>query len=238
MSRVSFLNEDIMHINYSNFALKPDLDQFGDFTLSDVSDHSTYKHPDLHYKRDVMYVTPTGQSYSAVSSISHLSAGNVSLTHYDEIEFLMQQATDSDLSYGAEDLFPRSMQYCKLDWKWVKDNDGTYYRTYEIDNRTSYDSPTYHSLSANDDDDYPQYIDWVLDYMADSKHFSFDHFYTHKYGLHSERAMPLQDIDRPFVDPTFIPSKRNTSITQDIVNVATDRYMQSKYENWLRIFAR
>lgn len=215
-----------MHFNLHNeYRLSPDLDQFGDFSYAETSEVSTYRHPDIHYKMDLMYVTTEGQVYPAVKRINHLSAGNAH-NSYEDLEFMMKsmkmfaekypeklEENPDIVELGVEALFPKWMNMSKMDFVNIKtgDCDGTniglefdekYMSLYQHES-------SYHSLSASEEyEDYENEMKQVMEEIEsiggqdpEKQNWStieaFQHLDSHRYEMKAQKDMPLMDLERP-----------------------------------------
>lgn len=198
-----------MHFNLHNeYRLSPDLDQFGAFSYAETSEVSTYKHPPIHYKRL--------ENPDAVKVLHPrcIPAGNITITHYTDIEDYMGRVTD------VADLFPKWMNMSSIAFvnvdlhqstkKVLEDGSVTYVKEHttipsmEFDQKymSLYESESsYHSLSSTEQyEDYENEMKQVME-AIDKEDWqtveAFQHLDSHRYEMKAQKDMPLMDLERP-----------------------------------------
>ena len=198
-----------MHFNLHNeYRLSPDLDQFGAFSYAETSEVSTYKHPPIHYKRL--------ENPDAVKVLHPrcIPAGNITITHYTDIEDYMGRVTD------VADLFPKWMNMSSIAFvnvdlhqstkKVLKDGSVTYVKEHttipsmEFDQKymSLYESESsYHSLSSTEQyEDYENEMKQVMEAIDEEDWQTveaFQHLDSHRYEMKAQKDMPLMDLERP-----------------------------------------
>jgi hypothetical protein len=206
-----------MHFNLDNdYRLSPNLDTFGEFSYTDVSDCSTYKHPPIHYKLK--------ENPESVRVVNQIEAGPVRITHYEQIEQMMKEAegyteielTDPEtgekyvekVGSGSESLFPKWMMQTSLSWvnvQSIDDNGEPYYHQHlEINDKymaLHQHESSYHSLSSSEDfQSYEKEMKGVMT-AIDNENWdevkAFQHYDSHRYEMKAMKDMPLFDLERP-----------------------------------------
>jgi len=198
-----------MHFNLHNeYRLSPDLDQFGAFSYAETSEVSTYKHPPIHYKRL--------ENPDAVKVLHPrcIPAGNITITHYTDIEDYMGRVTD------VADLFPKWMSMSSIAFvnvdvhqstkKVLEDGSVTYVKEHttipsmEFDQKymSLYESESsYHSLSSTEQyEDYENEMKQVMEAIDEEDWQTveaFQHLDSHRYEMKAQKDMPLMDLERP-----------------------------------------